>query len=302
MDSSLPYHIPVLLNEVIEGLNVKENGCYLDLTFGGGGHSKALLTHLGENGKLIVFDQDLDAQANLPEDNRVHFVNQNFRYFKKYLKLFEIDQVDGIMADLGISSHQIDVPDRGFSIRFEGPLDMRMNQEDPISAADIINGYDAKEITRILKEYGEIRKAERLTEIIVKARKNRIIRSTGDLKQLLAPHLRGILVKELAKVFQALRIEVNAELDALKQMLTDSAAALKQSGRLAVLSYHSLEDRLVKNYVKTGDFSGNPEKDLFGNFDKPFNVVNKKVIVPDKLEIKQNKRARSAKLRLAEKI
>lgn len=290
-----------MLDEVIEGLNIKEDGCYLDLTFGGGGHSAAILEKLGENGKLIVFDQDLDAEANVPEDARVKFVNQNFKYFLKYLKLFNIEQVDGILADLGISSHQIDVPDRGFSIRFEGPLDMRMNQNISETAADIINNYNRKEILRIFKEYGEVKRAEKLTEKIIDARNQREIRTTGELKLLLAPLLSGNHSKELAKVFQALRIEVNAELDALKQMLTDSAKALTQGGRLVVLSYHSLEDRMVKNFIKTGDFSGNPEKDLFGNYEKPLKPINKKVMVPEFSEVKKNKRARSAKLRIAEK-
>lgn len=303
------YHIPVLLKESIEGLTIKPDGVYVDLTFGGGGHSKEILRHL-DKGKLFAFDQDDDAEANARnKDNpffdnpKFQFIKANFRYLKKYLKLYKISQVDGILADLGISSHQIDEGSRGFSTRFDGALDMRMNQQQDFSAKDLIAKYSEKDLHRILGMYGEIKNARTLAQAIVAERIKKEIVSTQDLKNILQRYApRGAEFKYFAQVFQALRIEVNEEMKALEEMLVQSAEMLKVGGRLVVISYHSLEDRLVKNYIGKGKFHGEVEKDFYGNEIKPLEAVNRKPIEASEEEIKANPRARSGKLRIAEKL
>ncbi|SFF33404.1 16S rRNA (cytosine(1402)-N(4))-methyltransferase RsmH [Thermoflexibacter ruber] len=303
------YHIPVLLKESIEGLTIKPDGVYVDLTFGGGGHSKEILRHL-DKGKLFAFDQDDDAEANARnKDNpffdnpKFQFIKANFRYLKKYLKLYKISQVDGILADLGISSHQIDEASRGFSTRFDGALDMRMNQQQDFSAKDLIAKYSEKDLHRILGMYGEIKNARTLAQAIVTERIKKEIVSTQDLKNILQRYApRGAEFKYFAQVFQALRIEVNEEMKALEEMLVQSAEILKVGGRLVVISYHSLEDRLVKNYIGKGKFHGEVEKDFYGNEIKPLEAVNRKPIEASEEEIKANPRARSGKLRIAEKL
>lgn len=303
------YHIPVLLKESIEGLAIKPEGVYVDLTFGGGGHSREILKHL-DTGKLFAFDQDEDAEANARnKDNpffdnpKFQFIKANFRYLKKYLKLYKVHQVDGILADLGISSHQIDKASRGFSTRFDGELDMRMNQKQDFSAKDLIAKYSEKDLHRILGIYGEIKNAKTLAQAIVAERIRNEIATTQDLKNILQRYApRGAEFKYFAQVFQALRIEVNEEMKALEEMLVQSAEMLRVGGRLAVISYHSLEDRLVKNFIGKGKFHGEVEKDLYGNEIKPLEAVNRKPIEASEEEIKQNPRARSGKLRIAEKL
>ncbi len=294
------YHEPVLLNEVIEGLNIKHSGIYVDATFGGGGHARAILGKL-KKGKLIAFDHDEDATANIPDDERLLFINQNFRFTKNFLQLHKLLPVDSLFADLGVSSHQIDSSQRGFSARFSGPLDMRMNRSAVKTAADIVNNYDEKKLFKILKLYGELKNAAIVSKAIVEERKSKKIENTRDLALILerfAPKRRRN--QFLARVFQAFRIEVNDELNALKELLEQSVEVLKTRGRLAIISYHSLEDRLVKNFMKSGNFEGIIKKDFYGNKIVPFKVI-KKLIVPSEDEIKRNKRARSAKLRIAEK-
>jgi 16S rRNA (cytosine1402-N4)-methyltransferase len=300
----MTYHIPVMLNECLEGLNIKPNGIYVDLTFGGGGHSSAILENLNQ-GKLFSFDQDSDAKAVAEEVNDLnfYFINANFRYFKRYLKLQGVQQIDGILADLGVSSHQIDSADRGFSTRFQGNLDMRMDQNIALTAKNIINEYSEADLHKILGMYGEVKNAKTLAAAIVASRVKKPIITIEDLKAILdklAP--RGREFKYYAQVFQALRIEVNDEIKALEEMLAQSPEVLKSGGRMVVLSYHSLEDRMVKNFFSKGKFHGDVEKDFFGNQLKPYKQVNKKPIVPEDAEIKINSRARSAKLRIAEKI
>lgn len=295
------YHIPVLLQQSIEGLALKPGGVYVDATFGGGGHSREILRRLS-NGLLIAFDQDSDAMAQLPDDNRLIFVNHNFRFLKNFLTYYKQPQVDGIMADLGISSHQIDTPEKGFSHRFEGELDMRMNTRGKQSVKDIVNQYDAEELTRIFEEFGELNNAHRLAGSIEKARKTAPIETTSQLKKIVRHIIpRQLEQKFLSKIFQALRIEVNQELDTLKQFLLQCSQCLKPGGRLVVITYHSLEDRIVKNFMKSGNFEGEQHADLYGNVERDFVIVNRKVIVPEETEIKRNNRARSAKLRIAEK-
>jgi len=294
------YHVPVLLHESVDGLAVKPSGTYVDCTFGGGGHSALILSKLGPEGRLIVFDKDEDAKKNAPEDSRLHFVASDFRFIKNYLKFLKITQVDGILADLGVSSHQFDTPERGFSLRFESALDMRMDQNAAVSAGDIINTYEQEELARVLYEYGELNNSRRVAAQVVSARP---IQDTVKLKEVLYPFLRrGEGHKFLAKFYQALRIEVNDEIAALKDLLHASLELLAPGGRLSVISYHSLEDRLVKNFIRAGNFSGVPEKDFFGNPLVNMKAVNRQVIIPTEEEIKQNNRARSAKLRIAEKI
>lgn len=296
------YHIPVLLHECIEGLNLKENGIYVDVTFGGGGHSKEILKHL-KGGKLIVFDQDEDAYANRPDDERLIFVRHNFRYLKHFLRYLKIKQVDGILADLGVSSHHFDTPERGFSFRFEGELDMRMNKQAHLRADVVLNEYSENDLFRIFKTYGEIKNAGKLVRGILLRRQSSSFKMIADLLEVAEPCVPSREKnKFLAKVFQALRIEVNREMEALKEMLMQTKEVLAPGGRLVVISYHSLEDRLVKNVMKTGDCDQvQPEKDFYGKSIVPFKAISRKPILPTEEELEKNTRSRSAKLRIAEK-
>jgi len=294
------YHIPVLLGESINGLNINPEGVYVDLTFGGGGHSKEILKYL-TTGKLIGFDQDVDAEENVPDDDRFIFVRHNFRYFKNFLKYLGYPKVDGVLADLGVSSHEFDVAGRGFSFRFDGDLDMRMNQSSSFTAADLLNEYSTEDLFRIFKFYGEVKNPGKLVRLIENQRKEVPFTTIQHFKEVIAPCTPKFKEhKYLAQVFQALRIEVNQEMDVLKEMLMQSADVLKSEGRLVVITYHSLEDRLVKNFIRDGRFEGAAEKDFFGNVQTPLAAVNRKVILPDEKEIELNGRARSAKLRIAQ--
>lgn len=296
------YHNPVMLSECIEGLQLKPDGVYVDVTFGGGGHSRAILDRLDSNGHLYAFDQDEDAAANAFDDTRFTFIQQNFRYFGNFIKLMHGGRVDGILADLGVSSHQFDTAEKGFSTRFDGKLDMRMSQSSSTTAADIVNGYSAEDITRILRTYGELNNAYALANDIVMARDNSEICTTQQLIQAVSQHLpKGKENKVSAQIFQALRIEVNQELEVLNDFMRQCPDVLKPGGRLVVMSYHSLEDRLIKNYMKTGNAEGNVEKDFFGNQLTPYNIITRKPITPSDDEIANNNRARSAKLRIAER-
>ena len=298
----MEYHNPVLLDESVGGLAIKKNGVYVDVTFGGGGHSRKILQHLGPDGKLFAFDQDKDALSNSVDDQRFTLINENFMYMKRFLRFHSVREVDGVLADFGVSSYQFDAPDRGFSIRFDAPLDMRMNQDDKVSAKTIINTYSEEELRRLFWEYGELRIAPALARTIVEARTELAIETTFELKNLLNKYLpKGKQNKILAQIYQAIRIEVNNELEVLKTFLMDSKEVLKKDGRLSVISYHSLEDRLVKRFIRNGMFEGEPERDMFGNFSVPFKKVGK-LIVPNAEEIKENNRARSAKLRIAQKL
>jgi len=297
----MKYHNPVLLNESVAGLDIIKDGIYVDVTFGGGGHSKEILKKLGHSGRLIAFDQDQDSIENKIEDNRFLLINKNFMYLKENLLSNNIDKVDGILADFGISSHQIDVPERGFSIRYDADLDMRMDQNTELTAFDIVNSYSFDQLTKIFFEYGELRMARVISTKIIEARLISEIKTTLELNELLLtilPKKRSI--KLLAQIYQALRIEVNSELEVIKSFLIQSQEVLKSKGRLSIISYHSLEDRLVKRFIRNGLFEGDAEKDLYGNVQIPFNKIGK-LITPDESEIKQNNRARSAKLRIAEK-
>lgn len=299
----MEYHLPVMLQECLEALKIKPDGIYLDLTFGGGGHSAAILPYL-TTGKLIVFDQDPDAKANAValNDSKVEFIAANFRYFSKYLRMYNIKQVDGILADLGVSSHQIDAPERGFSTRFEAQLDMRMDQKGELTAADILNNYKEEGLTEIFSKYAEIRNSRTLAKAIVVARSGEPINSSEQLKRIILPLAkRGKENQYMARVYQALRIEVNDEMAALREMLEQTAEALAAGGRLVVMSYHSLEDRLVKYYMNTGNFRGVQEKDFYGNLIRPLKPVVRKPITASIEELERNNRARSAKLRIAEK-
>jgi 16S rRNA (cytosine1402-N4)-methyltransferase len=296
------YHLPVLLQKCVESLNMMPSGKYVDVTFGGGGHSKEILKHL-TNGKLYAFDQDDDALNNIPDNKNLVFVNHNFRFLKHFLKYHKAVPVDGILADLGISSFQIDTADKGFSTRFAGPLDMRMNQSASLTAQDILVNYNEAELLRVFAEYGEVRNSKTLAAAVIDARSRGVNFSTTDgFGAFLRNVAMGYENKYFAQVFQALRIEVNDEMTALKEMLQQSYEVLKPGGRLVVLTYHSLEDRLVKNFMKSGNFDGVDEKDEYGKVKKYFNLVNKKPIEADYKEVKQNPRARSAKLRIAEKV
>ena len=298
----MEYHNPVLLDESVGGLAIKKNGVYVDVTFGGGGHSRKILQHLGPEGMLFAFDQDKDALSNSVDDQRFTLINENFMFMKRFLRFHGITEVDGVLADFGVSSYQFDAPNRGFSIRFDAPLDMRMNQDNKVSAKTIINTYPEEELRRLFWEYGELRIAPALARTIVEARTERAIETTFELKNLLNKYLtKGKQNKILAQIYQAIRIEVNNELEVLKTFLMDSKEVLKQDGRLSVISYHSLEDRLVKRFIRNGMFEGEPERDMFGNFSVPFKKVGK-LIVPNAEEIKENNRARSAKLRIAQKL
>ena len=296
------YHIPVMLNESIEGLNIKPNGTYVDVTFGGGGHSRRIMECLGEGGHLYAFDQDEDAAKNVIDDSRFNFIQQNFRYMKNFLQLYCGGKVDGILADLGVSSYQFDTPEKGFSTRFNGRLDMRMNQNAAVDASSIVNTYDVSSLASVFSRYGELRNAMSIADAITMAREVKPIETTDELKEAVARFLpRGSENKVLAQIFQALRIEVNEEMKVLEAFLSQCADVLNPGGRLVVLSYHSLEDRLVKNFMKTGNADGNLEKDFFGNQLTPYKLMTSKPIIPTDEEIQMNSRARSAKLRVAER-
>ncbi len=297
------YHVPVLLQECIDGLAINPAGVYVDVTFGGGGHAREILKHLGKDGVLIAFDQDPDAQRNKIEDPRFLFVDQNFGYLKNNLRLLGHKHVDGILADLGVSSHQFNEPDRGFSTRFESDLDMRMDQQRALTAAVILNTYAEEDLHKIFGIYGEVQNAKSLARTIATARLTQPIKTLAQFKSVIAAHIpRGKENKYMAQVFQALRIEVNAEIEVLESFLTQSAEVLKPGGRLVVIAYHSLEDRPVKNFMAKGKFRGQVEKDFFGNDQKPFNVITRKAIVANADELARNSRSRSAKLRIGEKL
>ena len=295
------YHKPVLLQQSVEGLNIQPGGTYVDVTYGGGGHSKEILSNLAQ-GKLIGFDQDQDAINNKINDERLVLVNHNFRFLKNFLKYNNALPVDGILADLGVSSHQFDVAERGFSLRFPGKLDLRMNQNQAITAALVLNDYDQDKLAVIFKNYGELPNARAITSAIVKFRSGKRLVNFEDLRQALAHFpTPGRENKFFARVLQALRIEINQELEVLKEFLLQTTEVLKTGGRLVVISYHSLEDRLVKNFMRSGNLEGKLDKDFYGNVNTPFNIINKKPIIPDEEEIRENNRSRSAKLRIAEK-
>jgi len=294
------YHTPALLNETIKGLNIKPDGIYVDATFGGGGHSREILACLSKNGKLLGFDQDEDAVKNQLNDPRFIFVRSNFLYLKNFLRYHNIEKVDGILADLGVSSHHFDEAERGFSFRFDGMLDMRMNIKSPLSAAVLLNTYSEEQLADVFYLYGELRNSRKIAKTIVDARIKTPFNRIFPFVEVLKPHLsRENEKKDLARIFQALRIEVNKEMDVLKSLLEQSLEVLNPEGRLVVLTYHSLEDRLVKNFIRSGNFEGKIEKDFFGNVLSPMKAINNKVIIPDDAEIKRNPRARSAKLRIA---
>ena len=297
----MKYHNPVLLKESVDGLNIKPNGIYVDVTFGGGGHSKEILSRLNEHGKLFAFDQDEDAQQNSIKDDRFTLIPQNFRFIKRYLRFYGIKKVDGILADLGVSSHQFDEAQRGFSTRFDADLDMRMNQGDGISAFEVVNNYEEEKLSNVLFQYGELRNAKAIAKKIIEARSEKKIKTSFELKEVLSEFVpKKVEHKIFAQIFQGIRIEVNQEIEVLKEFLMQVPELLNENGRLSVISYHSLEDRLVKRFIRNGIFEGEPEKDFFGNFEVPFKTIEK-LIVPSNEEIKLNNRARSAKLRVAEK-
>jgi len=296
------YHNPVLLNQSVDGLAIKPNGIYVDVTFGGGGHSRLILEKM-DGGKLIAFDQDADSLNNVPDDERFIMVNQNFRFLKNFLKLHGYEKVDGILADLGVSSHQFDKAERGFSTRFEADLDMRMNQKQTLTAEEIINSYSQEELIRIFNDYGEIKSSYRLANSICEIRESGHIKTTSQLNKIIGEIFPPTRINKFqAMVFQALRIEVNNEMDVLKSFLEQITTTLNPGGRLVVISYHSLEDRLVKNFIRSGNFKGEIEKDFFGQHLVDFKSISRKPIIPDEAEIKANSRARSAKLRIAEKL
>lgn len=297
------YHVPVMLSECIEALNIKPDGVYVDVTYGGGGHSREILNKLSSKGKLVAFDQDADAINNKVEDERLILVNHNFRYLKNFLKYYDALPADGLLADLGISSYQIDEPEKGFAHRWDAALDMRMDQNATQTAADIVNGYDERKLMQVLKNYGELDNAYKVTKNIINARQIQAIQTTGQLKEAVVKSLpRDAENKYLSKIFQALRIEVNQELEVLEHLLNQSAQVLGKGGRLVIMSYHSLEDRMVKNFIKTGNIEGKQEKDIYGNSHSPFKAVVTKAIIANEEELARNPRARSAKLRIAEKL
>ena len=297
------YHVPVLLNESIDGLALKSGGIYVDVTFGGGGHSKEILRRLDEKAHLYSFDQDPDAEKNIVNDNRFTFVRSNFRYLKNWMRYYGVDHIDGLLADLGVSSHHFDDETRGFSFRFDAPLDMRMNKRAGATAAEILNTYDEEQLADIFYIYGELKNARKIASVIIKTRNEKKIETTGDLMSATEKLFqREREKKEMAKMFQALRIEVNHEMDALKEMLNGAKDLLGEGGRLSVITYHSLEDRIVKNMMKAGNVEGKIKQDFFGRIEAPFRLINNKVIVPSEEEQQQNPRSRSAKLRIAEKI
>ena len=296
------YHVPVLLQESVDGLDIKPNGIYVDVTFGGGGHSREILSRIGENGHLYSFDQDEDAEKNILNDNRFTFVRSNFRYLRNWMRYYGVEHIDGLLADLGVSSHHFDDETRGFSFRFDAPLDMRMNKRSGMTAAEILNNYDEEQLADIFYIYGEIKNARKVASAIIKARGNKAIETTGDLIQItesLFPRERE--KKETAKLFQALRIEVNHEMEALKEMLYGAQDVLREGGRLSVITYHSLEDRIVKNIMRAGNAEGKVNQDFFGRTVAPFRQISNKVIIPNEEEQQRNPRSRSAKLRIAER-
>ena len=314
MTTAETYHVPVLLRESIDGLDIKPDGVYVDVTFGGGGHSLEILRRLGKNGHLFSFDQNEDAERNLLSDDRFTFVRSNFRYLKNWMRYYDVDHIDGLLADLGVSSHHFDDESRGFSFRFDAPLDMRMNKRAGMTAAEILNSYSEEMLADVLYLYGELKGARKIAAAIVKARGEKPIKTTDDLIQITGkllqrerprPGERGATMpekKEIAKLFQALRIEVNHEMDALKEMLDGAREMLGKGGRLSVITYHSLEDRIVKNVMKTGNAEGKMKQDFFGRTEAPFRQLSNKVIVPSNEEQERNPRSRSAKLRVAERI
>ena len=296
------YHVPVLLKESVDGLDIVPNGIYVDVTFGGGGHSREILSRLGENGHLYSFDQDEDAEKNILNDSRFTFVRSNFRYLRNWMRYYGIEQIDGLLADLGVSSHHFDDETRGFSFRFDAPLDMRMNKRSGVTAAEILNTYDEEQLANIFYIYGELKNARKIATAITKARGEKVIETTGDLMQITENlFMRERVKKETAKLFQALRIEVNHEMEALKDMLLGAQEVLREGGRLSVITYHSLEDRIVKNIMKAGNVEGKVKQDFFGRTEAPFRQISNKVIVPNEEEQLCNPRSRSAKLRIAEK-
>lgn len=297
----MSYHLPVMAQACIDGLVTNPDGVYVDATFGGGGHSRLILDHLDAGGKLVGFDQDEDALGNVPEDERFIFVQHNFRFLKRFLKLHRIREVDGILADLGVSSHQLDVPERGFSFRFDAPLDMRMNQQQEETATTLLQRLNAGELQEVLSRYGEVRNAKTLAERLVAEQSVKPIETIGEFLAVVDPLVRGNRSRYLAQVFQALRIAVNDEMGALEDFLNQCLEVLKPGGRLVVLSYHSLEDRLIKHFLKAGNVDGTQEKDFYGNINRPFKVLTKKAELPTEEEIKHNSRARSAKLRIGER-
>ena len=298
------YHVPVLLTETVDGLNIQPGGVYVDVTFGGGGHSREILRRLDATAHLYSFDQDADAEQNVPEgDNRFTFVRSNFRYLKNWMRYYGVEQVDGILADLGVSSHHFDAEERGFSFRFDAPLDMRMNERAGTTAADIVNKYDEEQLANVFYLYGEMKNSRRIASALVKARSQSAINTIDDLLQVVKPLMpREREKKDLARVFQALRIEVNHEMDALQEMLEAALQVLRPGGRLSVLTYHSLEDRMVKNFIRAGRIDGKVEQDFYGRRLTPWRAINNKVILPSAQEQEENPRSRSAKLRIAEKL
>ena len=302
MTTAGTYHVPVLLQESVDGLDIKPDGVYVDVTFGGGGHSREILSRLGKNGHLYSFDQDEDAEKNILNDNRFTFVRSNFRYLHNWMRYYGVEQIDGLLADLGVSSHHFDDETRGFSFRFDAPLDMRMNKRSGITAAEILNNYEEERLADIFYIYGELKNARKIATTIIKARNEKTIETTGDLIQITENLFqREREKKETAKLFQALRIEVNHEMEALKEMLYGAQEVLREGGRLSVITYHSLEDRIVKNIMKAGNAEGKVRQDFFGRTEAPFRQISNKVIVPDEDEQLRNPRSRSAKLRIAER-
>ncbi|WP_289022809.1 16S rRNA (cytosine(1402)-N(4))-methyltransferase RsmH [uncultured Salegentibacter sp.] len=298
----MQYHNPVLLKESVDGLNIKEDGVYVDVTFGGGGHSREILSRLGANGKLFAFDQDKDALQNTIEDSRFTLIHENFKYIKRFLRFYGVKKVDGILGDFGVSSHQFNEAERGFSTRFDARLDMRMNQGSKLSAFEVVNEYEEEQLKKLFYEYADLKNAPKLARLIVEARKEKPIESSEELNNLLKPHLfKGKENKILAQIYQAIRIEVNQEIEVLKDFLKQTEDLVVKNGRISLISYHSLEDRLVKRYIRSGLFEGEPEKDFYGNISVPFKKVGG-LIVPTAEEIKENNRARSAKLRIAKKL
>lgn len=301
-NKEMTYHVPVMLKESVDGMDIQPDGTYVDVTFGGGGHSREILSRIGNKGVLLSFDQDEDAERNIVNDKRFIFVRSNFRYLTNFLRYHNIEEVDAILADLGVSSHHFDDSERGFSFRFDGALDMRMNKRAGITAADVVNTYEEERLADIFYLYGELKNSRKLASVIVRERAKTKIRTIEEFLNIIKPLFgREREKKELAKVFQALRIEVNQEMEALKEMLISATEALKPGGRLVVITYHSLEDRMVKNLMKTGNVEGKQIQDFFGNLQTPYRLINNKVITPDEEEIERNPRSRSAKLRIAEK-
>ena len=295
------YHTPVLLTEAVDGLKIKKDGVYVDVTYGGGGHSREILSRLGEKGRLIAFDQDFDSKVNLVHDDRLLFINENFMFLKKFLKLNNISKIDGILADFGVSSYQIDQPERGFSYRFDADLDMRMDAKNSLTAYKIINKYSADDLIKIFKNYGDLTNSRKITRAIINSRENKEIKTTAQLNEIITPIIPARHInKILSRIYQSVRIEVNKELDVIKSLLLQSVELLKTGGRISLISYHSLEDRIVKRFFKTGKFEGEIEKDFYGNYSLPYKIIGK-LISPSQIEIDRNVRARSAKLRIAER-